>query len=48
MILQERTITCRVQKLGAIIDGVGLGDADGATLGQVEGQGLEKTRFCIP
>jgi len=44
-ILQETTIHRRRQKLNAITDGLGLGDAYGATLGRIKGQGGEKARL---
>ena len=44
-ILQETTIYRRRQKLNAMIDGLGLGDAYGATLERVKGQGGEKARL---
>ena len=44
-ILQETTIYRRRQKLNAMTDGLGLGDAYGATLGRIKGQGDEKTRL---
>jgi len=43
-ILQETTIHRRRQKLRAMTDGLGLGDAYGATLGRIKGQGGEKAR----
>ena len=46
-ILQEVTIHCRRQKLNAMTDGLGLGDAYGATLDRVKGQGGEKARLGI-
>ena len=48
VILQEPKITCKVQKLGAITDGPGLGDGNGMTLVQIKGQGREKARTGIP
>ena len=44
-ILQEITIHRRRQKLNAMTDGLGLGDAYSATLGRVKGQGGEKARL---
>ena len=44
-ILQETTIHRRRQKLNAMTDGLGLGDAYGATLDQIKGQGGEKARL---
>ena len=44
-ILQEPTISRRRQKLGAMTDGLGLGDAYDATLGRIKGQGGEKARL---
>ena len=44
-VLQETTIHRRRQKLNAMTDGLGLGDAYGATLGRIKGQGGEKTRL---
>jgi len=44
-ILRETTIYRRRQKLNAMTDGLGLGDAYGATLNRIEGQGGEKARL---
>ena len=44
-ILQETTIYYRRQKLNAMTDGLGLGDAYGATLGRIKGQGGRKARL---
>jgi len=44
-ILEETTIHRRRQKLSAMTDGVGLGDAYGATLGRITRQGGEKARL---
>ena len=44
-ILEETTIHRRRQKLGAMTDGLGLGDAYGATLGRIKRQGGEKARL---
>ena len=44
-ILQETTIHRRRQKLSAMTDGLGLGDAYGATLSRIKGQGGEKARL---
>ena len=44
-ILQETTIHRRRQKLSAMTDGLGLGDAYGATFGRIKGQGGEKARL---
>ena len=44
-ILQEPTIHRRRQKLSAMTDGLGLGDAYDATLGRIKGQGGEKARL---
>ena len=44
-ILQEPTIHRRRKKLNAMTDGLGLGDAYGATLDRVKGQGGEKARL---
>ena len=41
-ILKETTIHRRRQKLNVMTDGLGLGDAYGATLGRIKGQGGEK------
>ena len=46
-ILQETTIHRRRQKLSAMTDGLGLGDAYGATLDRIKGQGGEKARLGI-
>src|ERR1700761_3723587 len=46
-ILQETTIHRRRQKLNAMTDGMGLGDAYGATLDRIKGQGGEKARLGI-
>ena len=45
VILQETTIYRRRQKLNAMTDGLGLGDAYGATLGRIKGQGGERSRL---
>jgi len=45
VILQETTIHRRRQKLNAMTDGLGLGDAYGATLDRIKGQGGEKARL---
>jgi len=44
-ILQETTIYHRRQKLNAMTDGLGLGDAYGTTLGRIKGQGGRKARL---
>jgi len=44
-VLQETTIHRRRQKLSAMTDGLGLGDAYEATLGRIRGQGGEKARL---
>jgi len=44
-ILQETTIHRRRQKLNSMTDGLGLGDAYGATLDRIKGQGGEKSRL---
>ena len=44
-VLQETTVHRRRQKLSAMTDGLGLGDAYGATLGRIKGQGGEKARL---
>ena len=44
-ILQETTIHRRRQKLNAMTDGLGLGDAYNATLDRIKGQGGEKARL---
>jgi len=44
-ILQEPTIHRRRQKLNSMTDGLGLGDAYGATLDRIKGQGGEKARL---
>ena len=44
-ILQETTIYRRRQRLSAMADGLGLGEAYGATLDRVKGQGGEKARL---
>jgi len=44
-ILQETTIHRRRQKLNAMTDGLGLGDAYSATLERIKGQGGEKARL---
>jgi len=44
-VLQETTIYRRRQKLNAMANGLGLGDAYGATLGRIKGQGGEKARL---
>ena len=44
-VLRETTVHRRRQKLGAITDGLGLGDAYGVTLGRVKGQGEERARL---
>jgi len=44
-ILQETTIHRRRQKLSAMTTGLGLGDAYGATLDRIKGQGGEKARL---
>ena len=44
-VLQETTIHRRRQKLDTMIDGVGLGDAYGVTLGRIKRQGGEKARL---
>ena len=46
-ILQEPTIHRRRQRLRAMTDGSDLGDAYGATLGRIKGQGGEKARLGI-
>jgi len=43
-VLQETTIHRRRQKLSAIANGLGLGDAYGATIGWIKGQGGEEAR----
>jgi len=44
-VLQETTIHRRRQKLNSMTDGLGLGDAYGATLGRIKAQGGEKARL---
>ena len=44
-VLQETTIHRRRQKLSAMTGGLGLGDAYGATLDRIKGQGGEKARL---
>ena len=44
-ILEETTIHRRRQKLSTMTDGLGLGDAYGATLGRIKRQGGEKARL---
>jgi len=44
-VLEETTIHRRRQKLNAMTDGLGLGDAYGATLGRIKSQGGEKARL---
>jgi len=44
-ILKETTIYRRRQKLSAMTDGLGLGDAYGATLNRIKGQGGEMSRL---
>ena len=44
-VLRETTIHRRRQKLRAMTDGLELGDAYGATLGQIKGQGGDKARL---
>ena len=44
-VLQESTIHRRRQKLNAMTDGLGLGDAYGATLGRIKKQGGDKARL---
>ena len=44
-ILQEPTIHRRRQRLNVMTDGLGLGDAYGATLDRIKGQGGEKARL---
>ena len=44
-VLQETTIHRRRQKLNAMTNGLGLGDAYGSTLGRIKGQGGEKARL---
>jgi len=44
-VLQETTIHRRRQKLSVMTDGLGLGDAYGATLSRIEKQGGEKARL---
>ena len=44
-ILQETTIYYRRQKLNAMTDGLGLGDAYGATLGRIKEQGGKKAKL---
>jgi len=45
VVLQETTIHRRRQKLRAMTDGLGLGDAYGATLGRIKRQGGERARL---
>ena len=45
VVLQETTIHRRRQKLSAMTDGLGLGDAYGATLDRIKRQGGEKARL---
>ena len=45
MVLRETTIHRRRQKLSAMTDGIGLGDAYGATLNRIKRQGEEKARL---
>ena len=47
MVLQETTIHRRRQKLSAMTDGLGLGDAYGTTLGRIKRQGGERARLSI-
>ena len=47
VVLQETTIHRRRQKLSAMTDGLGLGDAYGSTLNRVKRQGGERTRLGI-
>jgi len=44
-VLQEPTIHRRRQRLNSMTDGLGLGDAYGATLDRIKGQGGEKARL---
>src|SRR5205807_3814703 len=46
-ILQETTSRRRRQKLSAMTDGLGLGDAYGVTLGRIKAQGGERSRLGI-
>ena len=46
-VLQETTIHRRRQKLNAMTDGLGLGDAYGATLDRIKGQGGDKAKLGI-
>ena len=46
-VLQETTIHRRRQKLSAMANGLGLGDAYSATLSRIKGQGGEKARLGI-
>ena len=46
-VLQETTIHRRRQKLNAMTGGLGLGDAYGATLDRIKGQGGERARLGI-
>src|SRR5437868_4126944 len=46
-ILQETTIHRRRQRLSRMTDGLGLGDAYGATLSRIKGQGGEKSRLGL-
>src|SRR6202000_2437952 len=45
VVLQETTIHRRRQKLSAMTDGLGLGDAYGATLGRIKRQRGERARL---
>ena len=47
VVLQEATIHHRRQKLSAMTDGLGLGNAYGATLGRIKAQGGDKARLGI-
>src|SRR5207302_4371165 len=46
-ILQESTIRRRREKLSKMIDGLGLGDAYGATIERIKAQGGDKSRLGI-
>jgi len=46
-ILRETSITRRGKRLQAVKDGLGLGDAYGATLERIKAQGEERTRLAI-
>jgi len=47
MILQETTLHRRREKLDATTDGLGLGDAYGATIGRIKAQNTDRARLGI-